>query len=145
MNEEYIIENLVKMNYNRLKNICINNNILIDNKSLSKYQLIILILKNQNVKNNKLKQCIQNNMIKFKLFFYNKEKLFNEVEPEFIDSKEKDEDKQCVICFENKKIIVGQCNHLCICHNCNNDILNNNNPLCPICRSVWKNTKVIYW
>lgn len=145
MNEYYNLENLVKFNYSKLKNICIDNNILSDDKSLSKYQLINLILKNQNQNQNKIKQCVQNNINKFKLCFYYKEKIFIEVEPQYIDIKVEDEDKQCVICFENKKIIAGECNHLCICHKCNNDILSSRNPVCPICRSKWKNNKLIYW
>lgn len=92
--------------------------------------------------------------IKFKRFIYrfcdkakegySEQKNFFDIHPEYNDCKEEDEYKQCIICFENKRIFAGKCGHFVLCGKCSIDIFYENESLCPICRKPWEDIRQIF-
>ena len=56
------------------------------------------------------------------------------------DEKTEDEDKQCVSCMENKKMVLyTPCNHLCVCFKCSREIhAREDMRKCPMCREEYK-------
>lgn len=153
MNIYYSKEFLYTRNITDLKKICEENQIrgyFVNNKK----ELICLILNTQNErlkrekKRKKMYKYIPNMFKNFihkqcdtKVLIVESKK---EEHPDFKDEKEENEEKQCVICFENRKIFAGRCGHLCVCGKCSKDIFESEESLCPICRERWNRIRVIF-
>jgi len=140
METQYTQEYLFSKNINELIEICIELRINRFNNR-NKQSIIRLILTNQ--KNQRVKISLFNKISKkFMFIFCDKKKDVRH--PSFNDVEEEDDDKQCVICFKNKKILAGECGHLCLCGNCSKSVWEQKESLCPICRNEWKKVRKIF-
>lgn len=84
-------------------------------------------------------------------------RIINEESKEIEDTKndsqtninkkiEIDEDKLCIICLDNKKIICpSDCGHLCMCATCTRTLLNEDKFMCPLCRKKSKDYVIVYF
>ena len=100
------------------------------------YQWLKLI-NETNKKNAQIDNLIEEN---------NNENNNNKIEMKNLDNnnylKNSQNDKLCIICFNNEKNAVFEpCGHVCCCFNCAKALINKN---CPICRSFCNNIVRIY-
>lgn len=150
MEVQYTNEILNSMTIADLKQICSDININV-NSNISKRDLINLILSNQHMtiqeslrrtRNRGLKRYISSRIKTFMSRWCDSNT--NISHPKFKDEKEEDIEKQCVICFENRKIFAGRCGHFVLCGECSTNICNQQESLCPICRRTWEDVRQIF-
>lgn len=149
MDVQYTREILNRISIEDLKRICQNNNIRGYNH-ISKSELVTLIM-NEQTNRKRVRTSLIKNIYNY--FMSNMSKIFCNtdkyqriitIHPEFEDVEEENIEKQCVICFVNKRIFAGKCGHLVLCGTCSKNIYTKSESLCPICMNSWEDVRKIF-
>lgn len=149
MDSEYTREILNMMRIEELKRVCRNNNIRTYNH-ISKSELVTLIMNEQTNRTRvrtSLRKNVYNHFMSIMRRSFCERDNYVEImitHPECEDIEEENIEKQCVICFVNRRIFAGKCGHLVLCGTCSKNVYKQTESLCPICRNPWEDVRKIF-